>query len=109
MNKQSQLTLSTQLNLDPKAISSASQQSPNDALKMLAEQSLTARNIVIGKHSVQMDVLINNSWQTLRLSTEQENLKTERFFAANIQLRSDGNQPPIPPAPLTLTLGTSHK
>ncbi|WP_250660027.1 flagellar hook-length control protein FliK [Pseudoalteromonas sp. SCSIO 43088] len=109
MNKQSQLTLSTQLNLDPKAISSASQQSPNDALKMLAEQSLTARNIVIGKHSVQMDVLINNSWQTLRLSTEQENLKTERFLAANIQLSSDGKQLTITPAPLTITLGKSQQ
>lgn len=109
MNKQSQLTLSTQLNLDPKAISSASQQSPNDALKMLAEQSLTARNIVIGKQSVQMDVLINNSWQTLRLSTEQENLKTERFLAANIQLSSDGKQLTITPAPLTITLGKSQQ
>ena len=109
MNKQSQLTLSTQLNLDPKAISSASQQSPNDALKMLAEQSLTARNIVIGKHSVQMDVLINNSWQTLRLSTEQENLKTERFLAANIQLSSDGKQLTITPATLTITLGKSQQ
>ncbi|KPW02965.1 flagellar hook-length control protein FliK [Pseudoalteromonas sp. P1-8] len=109
MNKQSQLTLSTQLNLDPKAISSASQQSPNDALKMLAEQSLTARNIVIGKHSVQMDMLINNSWQTLRLSTEQENLKTERFLAANIQLSSDGKQLTITPAPLTITLGKSQQ
>ena len=109
MNKQSQLTLSTQLNLDPKAISSAPQQSPNDALKMLAEQSLTARNIVIGKHSVQMDVLINNSWQTLRLSTEQENLKTERFLAANIQLSSDGKQLTITPAPLTITLGKSQQ
>ncbi|WP_244664380.1 flagellar hook-length control protein FliK [Pseudoalteromonas sp. bablab_jr010] len=109
MNKQSQLTLSTQLNLDPKAISSAPQQSPNDALKMLAEQSLTARNIVIGKHGVQMDVLINNSWQTLRLSTEQENLKTERFLAANIQLSSDGKQLTITPAPLTITLGKSQQ
>ena len=109
MNKQSQLTLSTQLNLDPKAISSASQQSPNDALKVLAEQSLTARNIVIGKQSVQMDVLINNSWQTLRLSTEQENLKTERFLAANIQLSSDGKQLTITPAPLTITLGKSQQ
>ena len=109
MNKQSQLTLSTQLNLDPKAISSALQQSPNDALKMLAEQSLTARNIVVGKHSVQMDVLINNSWQTLRLSTEQENLKTERFLAANIQLSSDGKQLTITPAPLTITLGKSQQ
>ncbi|MED5513681.1 MAG: flagellar hook-length control protein FliK [Pseudomonadota bacterium] len=109
MNKQSQLTLSTQLNLDPKAISSALQQSPNDALKMLAEQSLTARNIVVGKHSVQMDVLINNSWQTLRLSTEQENLKTERFLAANIQLSSDGKQLTIKPAPLTITLGKSQQ
>ncbi|MCK8127022.1 flagellar hook-length control protein FliK [Pseudoalteromonas sp. 2CM39R] len=109
MNKQSQLTLSTQLNLDPKAISSASQQSPNDALKLLAEQSLTARNIVIGKQSVQMDVLINNSWQTLRLSTEQENLKTERFLAANIQLSSDGKQLTITPAPLTITLGKSQQ
>ncbi|MDI4669618.1 flagellar hook-length control protein FliK [Pseudoalteromonas shioyasakiensis] len=109
MNKQSQLTLSTQLNLDPKAISSASQQSPNDALKMLAEQSLTARNIVIGKQSMQMDVLINNSWQTLRLSTEQENLKTERFLAANIQLSSDGKQLTITPAPLTITLGKSQQ
>ncbi|WP_300418977.1 flagellar hook-length control protein FliK [uncultured Pseudoalteromonas sp.] len=109
MNKQSQLTLSTQLNLDPKAISSAPQQSPNDALKMLAEQSLTARNIVIGKQSVQMDVLINNSWQTLRLSTEQENLKTERFLAANIQLSSDGKQLTITPAPLTITLGKSQQ
>ncbi|KTG18286.1 hypothetical protein AUR67_19615 [Pseudoalteromonas sp. XI10] len=109
MNKQSQLTLSTQLNLDPKAISSASQQSPNDALKMLAEQSLTARNIVIGKQSVQMDVLINNSWQTLRLSTEQENLKTERFLSANIQLSSDGKQLTITPAPLTITLGKSQQ
>lgn len=109
MNKQSQLTLSTQLNLDPKAISSASEHSPNDALKMLAEQSLTARNIVIGKHSVQMDVLINNSWQTLRLSTEQENLKTERFLAANIQLSSDGKQLTITPSPLTITLGKSQQ
>ncbi len=109
MNKQSQLTLSTQLNLDPKAISSASKHSPNDALKMLAEQSLTARNIVIGKHSVQMDVLINNSWQTLRLSTEQENLKTERFLAANIQLSSDGKQLTITPSPLTITLGKSQQ
>ncbi|WP_228482639.1 flagellar hook-length control protein FliK [Pseudoalteromonas simplex] len=109
MNKQSQLTLSTQLNLDPKAISSALLQSPNDALKMLAEQSLTARNIVVGKHSVQMDVLINNSWQTLRLSTEQENLKTERFLAANIQLSSDGKQLTITPAPLTITLGKSQQ
>ncbi|WP_370317090.1 flagellar hook-length control protein FliK [Pseudoalteromonas sp.] len=109
MNKQSQLTLSTQLNLDSKAISSASQQSPNDALKMLAEQSLTARNIVIGKQSVQMDVLINNSWQTLRLSTEQENLKTERFLVANIQLSSDGKQLTITPAPLTITLGKSQQ
>ncbi|MEZ7188665.1 flagellar hook-length control protein FliK [Pseudoalteromonas sp. DY56-GL22] len=109
MNKQSQLTLSTQLNLDPKATSSALQQSPNDALKMLAEQSLTARNIVVGKHSVQMDVLINNSWQTLRLSTEQENLKTERFLAANIQLSSDGKQLTITPAPLTITLGKSQQ
>lgn len=109
MNKQSQLTLSTQLNLDPKAISSASQHSSNDALKMLAEQNVTARNIVIGKHSVQMDVLINNSWQTLRLSTEQENLKTERFLAANIQLSSDGKQLSITPAPLTITLGKSQQ
>lgn len=109
MNKQSQLTLSTQLNLDPKAISSASEHSPNDALKMLAEQSLTARNIVIGKHSVQMDVLINHSWQTLRLSTEQENLKTERFLAANIQLSSDGKQLTITPSPLTITLGKSQQ
>ncbi|WP_286257581.1 flagellar hook-length control protein FliK [Pseudoalteromonas apostichopi] len=109
MNKQSQLTLSTQLNLDQKAISSASEHSPNDALKMLAEQSLTARNIVIGKHSVQMDVLINNSWQTLRLSTEQENLKTERFLAANIQLSSDGKQLTITPSPLTITLGKSQQ
>ncbi|WP_250661788.1 flagellar hook-length control protein FliK [Pseudoalteromonas sp. SCSIO 43101] len=109
MNKQSQLTLSTQLNLDPKAISSASEHSPNDALKMLAEQSLTARNIVIGKHSVQMDELINNSWQTLRLSTEQENLKTERFLAANIQLSSDGKQLTITPSPLTITLGKSQQ
>ncbi len=109
MNKQSQLTLSTQLNLDPKAISSASEHSPNEALKMLAEQSLTARNIVIGKHSVQMDVLINNSWQTLRLSTEQENLKTERFLAANIQLSSDGKQLTITPSPLTITLGKSQQ
>ncbi len=104
MNKQSQLTLSTQLNLDPKAISSASQQSPNDALKILAEQNLTARNIVIGKHNVQMDVLINSSWQTLRLSTAQENLKTERFLAANIQLSTDGKQLTITPSPLTMTL-----
>ena len=109
MNKQSQLTLSTQLNLDPKAISSASQHSSNDALKMLAEQNVTARNIVIGKHSVQMDVLINDSWQTLRLSTEQENLKTERFLAANIQLSSDGKQLSITPAPLTITLGKSQQ
>ena len=109
MNKQSQLTLSTQLNLDPKAISSASQHSSNDALKMLAEQNVTARNIVIGKQSVQMDVLINNSWQTLRLSTEQENLKTERFLAANIQLSSDGKQLSITPAPLTITLGKSQQ
>lgn len=109
MNKQSQLTLSTQLNLDPKAISSASQHSSNDALKMLAEQNVTARNIVIGKHSVQIDVLINDSWQTLRLSTEQENLKTERFLAANIQLSSDGKQLSITPAPLTITLGKSQQ
>ncbi|WP_462176655.1 flagellar hook-length control protein FliK [Pseudoalteromonas gelatinilytica] len=109
MNKQSQLTLSTQLNLDPKAISSASQHSSNDALKMLAEQNVTARNIVIGKHSVQMDVLINDSWQTLRLSTEQENLKTERFLAANIQLSSDGKQLSITPAPLTITIGKSQQ
>ncbi len=109
MNKQSQLTLSTQLNLDPKAISSASQHSSNDSLKMLAEQNVTARNIVIGKHSVQMDVLINDSWQTLRLSTEQENLKTERFLAANIQLSSDGKQLSITPAPLTITLGKSQQ
>ena len=109
MNKQSQLTLSTQLNLDPKAISNASQHSSNDALKMLAEQNVTARNIVIGKHSVQMDVLINDSWQTLRLSTEQENLKTERFLAANIQLSSDGKQLSITPAPLMITLGKSQQ
>ncbi|MGJ8483938.1 flagellar hook-length control protein FliK [Pseudoalteromonas sp. SYSU M81236] len=109
MNKQSQLTLSTQLNIDPKSISSASQHSSSEALKMLADQSLTARNIVISKHSVQMDVLINNAWQTLRLSTEQENPKTERFLSANIQLSNDGKGLTITPLPITITLGKSQQ
>jgi len=104
MNKQSQLTLTTHLNLDPKGIHSAGQQHPNDALKALTEQHLTARNIAVTKHTVQMDVLINNSWQTLRLSTEQANPQLEKFLAATIQLSSDGKQLTISPLPVTMTL-----
>ncbi len=104
MNKQSPLTLTTQLNLESTGISRVAQNSSNEAIQALGEQTLSARNIVISKHSVQMDVLLDDSWQTLRLSTQQTNNQLAKYASANVSLNHDGKQLSITPTPVSMTL-----
>lgn len=103
MNKQSHVTLSSAKSIDTKSVSLRHEQSPQ--LPSLAEgKTLTARNIVIGKGSVQMEVLVDNKWQSLRLATQQLDLPKEKIASASVQLNQEGKLLNITPAPINVTL-----
>lgn len=67
-------------------------------------QTLNAKNIVFAKGSVQMDIMVNDHWQTLRLVTTQSPANAQKIAAADIQLNADGKQLTILPTQISLTL-----
>lgn len=103
MNKPTQISLANSLTVK-QSISSAGQQSTN-----LDGEILTAKNITFAKGSVQMDILVNNHWQTLRLATSQSPSNMQKIPAAEIQLSSDGKQLTILPTQTALALNQAKQ
>ncbi|WP_404338981.1 flagellar hook-length control protein FliK [Pseudoalteromonas mariniglutinosa] len=109
MNKQSPVTLTKQINIEANNASSANRHAQTSAALIPNGENLHARNIVFAKHSVHMEVMVNNSWQTLRLAIEHEAPRVDKILAATISLSQDGKQLSITPSPISLSLTkTSH-
>ena len=98
MNEPTQISLANSLTV---------KQSTTDAAQQnidLNGQTLNAKNIVFAKGSLQMDIMVNDHWQTLRLVTTQSPANAQKIPAAEIQLSADGKQLTILPTQISLAL-----
>ncbi|MBQ4831758.1 flagellar hook-length control protein FliK [Pseudoalteromonas sp. MMG010] len=94
----------TVINLSNSLVSNQSTHSFENELTQLPEQAITAKNIQFSKDSIQLDLYIDEHWQTVRLKTTTESFTNEKIPAATIQLSNDGKQLKITPTQTTLTL-----
>lgn len=99
MNKPTQITLANSLSVCHSSHNGAGQQIP-----VLSEQTLSAKNIVFAKGSVQMEVYVDKHWQTLRLATTQSQTPPAKIASADIQLSHDGKQLTILPTQTDISL-----
>ena len=99
MNKPTQITLANSLSVSHSSHNGAGQQIP-----VLSEQTLSAKNIVFAKGSVQMEVYVDKHWQTLRLATTQSQTPPAKIASADIQLSHDGKQLTILPTQTDISL-----
>ena len=99
MNKPTQITLANSLSVSHSSHNGAGQQLP-----ALSEQTLSAKNIVFAKDSVQMEVYVDKHWQTLRLATTESQSNQTKIASANIQLSHDGKQLTILPTQTEISL-----
>lgn len=99
MNKPTQITLANSLSVSHSSHNDAGQQIP-----VLSEQTLSAKNIVFAKGSVQMEVYVDKHWQTLRLATTQSQTPPAKIASADIQLSHDGKQLTILPTQTDISL-----
>ena len=98
MNEPTQISLANSLTV---------KQSTTDAAQQnidLNGQTLNAKNIVFAKGSLQMDIMINDHWQTLRLVTTQSPANAQKIPSAEVQLSADGKQLTILPTQISLAL-----
>ncbi|MCQ8877865.1 flagellar hook-length control protein FliK [Pseudoalteromonas shioyasakiensis] len=103
MNEPTQISLANSLTVK-QSINNAGQPSIN-----LDGQTLHAKNIVFAKGSVQLDILVNDHWQTLRLATSQSPSKMQTIPAAEIQLSTDGKQLTILPTHTSFALNQAKQ
>jgi len=103
MNEPTQISLANSLTVK-QSMSNAGQQSVN-----LDGETLNAKNITFAKGSVQMDILVNNHWQTLRLATSHSPSNMQKIPAAELQLSSDGKQLTILPTQTSLALNQAKQ
>lgn len=103
MNEPTQISLANSLTIK-QSTSNAGQQSVN-----LNGETLNAKNITFAKGSVQMDILVNDHWQTLRLATSQSPSNMQKIPAAEIQLSTDGKQLTILPTQTSLALNQAKQ
>lgn len=99
MNKPTQITLANSLPVSHSSGNSTAQQMPT-----LSEQTLSAKNIVFVKGSVQMEVYVDKHWQTLRLATIETQTSPVKIASADIQLSNDGKQLNITPKQTEISL-----
>lgn len=99
MNKPTQITLANSLSVSHSSSNGAGQQ-----ISALSEQTLSAKNIVFAKGSVQMEVYVDKHWQTLRLATTQSQTPPAKIASADIQLSHDGKQLTILPTQTDISL-----
>ena len=99
MNKPTQITLANSLSVSHSSHNGAGQQIP-----VLGEQTLSAKNIVFAKGSVQLEVYVDKHWQTLRLATTESQSNPARIASADIQLSHDGKQLTILPTQTAISL-----
>ncbi|MFU2508173.1 flagellar hook-length control protein FliK [Pseudoalteromonas sp. ASV78] len=99
MNKPTQITLANSLSVSHSSHNGAGQQIP-----VLSEQTLSAKNIVFAKGSVQLEVYVDKHWQTLRLATTESQSTPARIASADIQLSHDGKQLTILPTQTAISL-----
>ncbi|WP_249118476.1 flagellar hook-length control protein FliK [Pseudoalteromonas sp. NEC-BIFX-2020_015] len=102
MNKPTQISLANSLTVNQPAVGATQQ------TIISGEQTLSARNIVFAKGSVQIDILVDKHWQTLRLATTQSPEQAQKISSAQVQLSADGKQLTILPTQLNIPL-TQHK
>lgn len=98
MNEPTQISLANSLTV---------KQSTTDAAQQnidLNGQTLNAKNIVFAKGSLQMDIMVNDHWQTLRLVTTQSPANAQKIPSAEVQLSADGKQLTILPTQISLAL-----
>ncbi|NMM40211.1 flagellar hook-length control protein FliK [Pseudoalteromonas arctica] len=99
MNKPTQITLANSLPVSHSSDNGVAQQLP-----VFSEQTLSAKNIVFAKGSVQMEVYVDKHWQTLRLATTGTETNTQKIASADIQLSNDGKQLTILPKQTEISL-----
>ena len=99
MNKPTQITLANSLSVSHSSSNGAGQQ-----ISALSEQTLSAKNIVFAKGSVQMEVYVDKHWQTLRLATTESQSAPAKIASADIQLSHDGKQLTILPTQTAISL-----
>lgn len=103
MNEPTQISLANSLTVK-QSTSSTGQENVN-----LDGKTLNAKNITFAKGSVQMDILVNDHWQTLRLAISQSPSNMQKIPAAEIQLSADGKQLTILPTQTSLALNQAKQ
>ncbi|MFK3863493.1 flagellar hook-length control protein FliK [Pseudoalteromonas rhizosphaerae] len=104
MNKPTQITLANSLPVSHSSHNGVAQQLP-----VFSEQTLSAKNIVFAKGSVQMEVYVDKHWQTLRLATTGTETNTQKIASADIQLSNDGKQLTILPKQAEVSLRQTNQ
>ncbi|WP_246175531.1 flagellar hook-length control protein FliK [Pseudoalteromonas rhizosphaerae] len=104
MNKPTQITLANSLPVSHSSHNGVAQQLP-----VFSEQTLSAKNIVFAKGSVQMEVYVDKHWQTLRLATTGTETNTQKIASADIQLSNDGKQLTILPKQAEISLRQTNQ
>ncbi|CAM3873074.1 MULTISPECIES: flagellar hook-length control protein FliK [Pseudoalteromonas] len=104
MNKPTQITLANSLSVSHSSHNATAQQIPD-----LSDQTLSAKNIVFTKGSVQMEVYVDKHWQTLRLATTESQSNLPKIASADIQLSQDGKQLSITPKQVEISLRQTNQ
>ncbi|CAM4074404.1 flagellar hook-length control protein FliK [Pseudoalteromonas ostreae] len=104
MNKPTQITLANSLPVSHSSHNGVAQQLP-----VFSEQTLSAKNIVFAKGSVQMEVYVDKHWQTLRLATTGTETNSQKIASADIQLSNNGKQLTILPKQTEISLRQTNQ